>query len=313
MTRTAIGLAALALGLASMLAALPAHAQPARVFVSGSGNDSNPCTVAAPCRSFQQAFNSVAAGGEIDVLDTAGYGPLDITHAVSIQGHGMGSISGPNNANAITVNAGYSDTILLNGLLLDGSGNGLDGVDVITAGSVQILDCVIRHFAAYGIDFEPAYATLFAVSNTITSDNGIVGIVIEPQPGGDNSSISLDKITATGNGITFGNGFPLFTGLGLYIAIAAVMVSESNLSNNGNGVFIAGGALMAKNNVMSNNSAGFGLATTDSIVWLTKNAISGNSVGVSITGGTANSYGDNDISGNISTDVSGTLTPVMTQ
>src|SRR5215471_2586593 len=64
-----------------------AQAQPARVFVAAQGNDANPCTFALPCRTFQRAHNAVAAGGEIDVLDPAGYGAVTITKSISIQGH----------------------------------------------------------------------------------------------------------------------------------------------------------------------------------------------------------------------------------
>jgi hypothetical protein len=77
-TRTAFLLTLIVAAFASM----PAQAQ--RVFVSGLGLDSNPCTVTQPCRSFQHAHDTVAANGEIDVLDPAGYGPLTITHGISI-------------------------------------------------------------------------------------------------------------------------------------------------------------------------------------------------------------------------------------
>src|ERR1700751_3399507 len=75
-----------------------------RVFVAAQGSDSNPCTFAAPCRTFQHAHNSVVDNGEIDVLDPAGYGALTITHAISIQGHGFSGISAAS-GNAITINA----------------------------------------------------------------------------------------------------------------------------------------------------------------------------------------------------------------
>jgi len=67
----------------------PTQAQ-TRVFVAAQGLDSNPCTFAAPCRTFQHAHDVVAAAGEIDVLDPAGYGALTINKAISIQGHGFG-------------------------------------------------------------------------------------------------------------------------------------------------------------------------------------------------------------------------------
>src|SRR5262245_44227067 len=90
----------------------PAQAQPARVFVSAQGSDSNSCTFAAPCRTFQHAHDMVASGGEIDVLDPAGYGSVAIGKAISIQGHGFGGISAPSGT-AININANASDKINL--------------------------------------------------------------------------------------------------------------------------------------------------------------------------------------------------------
>src|SRR5215468_6245463 len=95
--------------------AAPAQAQ-SRVFVAAQGSDSNPCTFAQPCRTFQRAHNAVAAGGEIDVLDPAGYGTVTIGKAISIQGHGFAGISAPAGPFAITISAGASDRINLRGL-----------------------------------------------------------------------------------------------------------------------------------------------------------------------------------------------------
>src|SRR5690348_7701771 len=115
------------------------QAQPARVFVAGEGSDSNACTFSAPCRTFQHAHDSVAPGGEIDVLDPAGYGPVTITKAISIQGHGFSGISAPT-GNAIAINAGASDRINLRGLLIDGVGTGNSGISCVSVavGSLNI-------------------------------------------------------------------------------------------------------------------------------------------------------------------------------
>src|SRR5262245_64834593 len=82
----------------------PAQAQN-RVFVAAQGSDANPCSFALPCRTFQHAHDVVAVKGEIDVLDPAGYGALNITKSISIQGHGFAGISA-SSGNAITINAG---------------------------------------------------------------------------------------------------------------------------------------------------------------------------------------------------------------
>src|SRR6202167_1642307 len=74
----------LAAVLACSLPATPALAQRDRVFVASYGSDSNPCTFGSPCKTFQNAVNVVAVGGEVTAIDSAGFGPISISHAVTI-------------------------------------------------------------------------------------------------------------------------------------------------------------------------------------------------------------------------------------
>src|SRR5690349_9687173 len=92
MNRIAVVIA-MGLALAGTLPVAPAQAQSNRTFVSGRGFDSNPCSLAAPCRTFQRAHDQTNAGGEIDVLDPGGYGAVTITKAISIQAHGFAGIT----------------------------------------------------------------------------------------------------------------------------------------------------------------------------------------------------------------------------
>src|SRR5215813_5924406 len=141
----------LRVALAAMLSiafnATTASAQPTRVFVAAQGSDGNACTFTAPCRTFQKAHDTVAAGGEIDVLDPAGYGTVVISKAISIQGHGYAGIATLNNDTAITVNAGIGDEVNLRGLLIDGAGGGYYAVDFQVGSSLNIQDCLMRNFA----------------------------------------------------------------------------------------------------------------------------------------------------------------------
>src|SRR5262245_31845537 len=143
MRRTALWTIAIALLCAFQTA--PAQAQ-SRVFVAAQGSDTNPCTFALPCRTFQHAHDVVAANGEIDVLDPAGYGAVVINKAISIQGHGFAGISAPSNATAITISAGASDRINLRGLLLDGVGTGSNGIVLNSGLMLNVQDSVIRGF-----------------------------------------------------------------------------------------------------------------------------------------------------------------------
>jgi len=115
-----IGLAA---SLVAILPAVSAHAQSPRTFVSAAGNDSNPCSFAAPCRHFQAAVNATSAGGEVDALDPAGYGPIVISQAVTIEGQGWSYIAPPAGGNGITINA-VSGNVVIHGVSLNGAGIG---------------------------------------------------------------------------------------------------------------------------------------------------------------------------------------------
>src|SRR5262245_20913302 len=173
-------LAVLAAAAALVLGAVPARAQQAaRVFVAAQGSDTNPCTFALPCRSLQRAHDAVAAKGEIDVLDPAGYGSLIISKAISIQGHGFAGVAQQQGfAAAITISAGASDKINLRGLLLDGLGTGIYGIFLNqSAASLNIQQCVIRHFGQ-GVVWNPAVSSRLAVSHTSIADNDL-GLVVD--------------------------------------------------------------------------------------------------------------------------------------
>src|SRR6266480_4095502 len=163
--------------------ACPAGAAPTRVFVGAQGSDGNPCTFAQPCRTFQHAHDVVAADGEIDVLDPAGYGALTITKAISIQGHGFSGVSAPGGV-AITINAGASDTVSLRGLLIEGVGTGGNGIVFNSGAVVHVQDSVIRKFTGDGILMVGNLAAntriTFTLTNTIVADNSANGIYIQP-------------------------------------------------------------------------------------------------------------------------------------
>src|SRR5690349_4044942 len=114
--------------LVAMLAAGGAYAQANRTFVSGSGSDANPCSLGAPCRSFAQAITQTNAGGEITVLDTAGYGAVTIDKSVSIVNDGVGEAGVTvTSGNAVTVSTGANDVVNLRGLTLVGGGGAQNG------------------------------------------------------------------------------------------------------------------------------------------------------------------------------------------
>src|SRR5260370_31306529 len=109
-TSNLLALGLLALGLTSM-----ANAQATRTWVSGTGDDANPCSRTAACKTFAGAISKTAVNGEIDTLDPAGFGAVTITKSITIKARGAGALGGivTNAANAITVNAGVNDRVRL--------------------------------------------------------------------------------------------------------------------------------------------------------------------------------------------------------
>src|SRR6516165_9863844 len=149
--RARIPFALLAATLASSLFSVSAHAR-ARVFVASYGNDANPCTFGSPCKTFQQAVNVVDPGGEVTAIDSAGFGPISITKAVTITSPdgveaGIVPVAG---GNAITIHAGSTDAIVLHGLTLNGSGVGANGIVFNSGASLSIADCAVRNMTGNG-------------------------------------------------------------------------------------------------------------------------------------------------------------------
>ena len=119
--RTQLPSALLATALACTYFAAPAQAQAPRTFVSAAGTDNSTCSFAAPCRHFQAAVNATSAGGEVDALDPAGYGPITISQGITIEGQGWSYIAPPANSSAITINA-VSGNVYIHGVSLNGVG-----------------------------------------------------------------------------------------------------------------------------------------------------------------------------------------------
>src|SRR5262249_13958764 len=116
-----------------------------------------------------------AAGGEIDVLDPAGYGIVTISKAISIQGHGFAGIGLASGTTGITINGGVNDAVNLTGLLIEGAGVGIDGIRFNSGKSLTVESCIVRNLTGYGAAFVPTGSSRLAVSSTLfaNSDYGI--------------------------------------------------------------------------------------------------------------------------------------------
>jgi hypothetical protein len=307
---TRIGLLAIAL-LCTFQPVRSLAQAPSRVFVAAQGSDGNPCSFVAPCRTFQHAHGVVAAGGEIDVLDPAGYGAVAITKAISIQGHGFSGISVGSGATAITVNVGATDVVNLSGLLIEGTGVGGTGVAFVAGKFLTIQDCLIRNLTSHGIAFTPAVSASRAtlnVSNTIVANNGGHGILVLATGNGFVNA-AFDRVQVIGNGIpASGNDGILIDSASLTSGNVRAVVTESVANRNNNVGFGVVGTLSAPaalsvfhsvsafNNTALESDGNSALrvaqttATGNTSGWLTQTAF-----GVM---GQILSYGDNYVRGN---------------
>jgi hypothetical protein len=277
----------------------PARAQANRTFVSGHGADTNACSLAAPCRSFAQAITQTNAGGEITILDPAGYGSVTITKSISIVNDGVGEagVTVTSATDAIDISIGTSDVVNLRGLTLVGSGSGLRGIQFNNLGALNIQNCVIRGFAV-GLALSPAGTAAFNVSDTIVSGIGLYAISLVTSGTGTVTG-AFNRVQAIGSGIA---GFIINGG----DSTGAVNVTIANSAATNNDVGIQtesfnGEALtqvMVSNSVVSNNNTGVEDAGANSTTYLAKNTIAGNGVAFNVNTGSLFSFGDNYIRGN---------------
>jgi hypothetical protein len=164
-----------------VLSATMMFAQASRTWVSGVGDDANPCSRTAPCKTFAGAISKTAAGGEIDALDPGGYGALTITKAITLDGGG-GQVASVLVAgtNGIVVAAGANDVVILRNLRINGivgSGNGgINGVRFLSGKDLNVEDCYIFGFTTNGLDIalnQATQATVHVLRSVFKQNNGV--------------------------------------------------------------------------------------------------------------------------------------------
>jgi hypothetical protein len=295
----------IATSLVLLAQAAPAHSQASRTWVSGVGDDANPCSRTAPCKTFAGAISKTALNGEINCLDPGGFGAVTITKSITIDCHEVfASIlnSGTNGVNIPFDSFNAADvrkTVRLRNINFNGVDTGVIGIRitggaVIAAGVVVIDDCLIDgNFAgsAHGISDERRGGGELYINNTTIRNVGSKGITIDPGAGtvaGQRIDVALDgvRVQNSGFGMTFGNNVrvminrSVFSGNSIGIASSTGLaaaegnISNSVISNNGTGVFNAGGTLTIR---LHNNDISFnGTAISGVTFGHNSNRIQGN-------------------------------------
>jgi len=225
-----------------ILAALTAStvsAQATRTWVSGVGDDANPCSRTAPCKTFAGAISKTAPAGEINTLDPGGFGAVTITKSITIRSDHIEAGVLVSGTNGIVINAGPNDRVVLEGLDIEGLGTGLNGVNVLSGKEVYIIRCSIRHFTQNGVNMASSTSGGHAFINDsfITFNAGGVNVAGTANIGSiTNSSILSNTsfaVQANGASNIVGvqssvlNNSP--TGISLLNGGTAVSVGPSNL------------------------------------------------------------------------------------
>jgi len=239
-----------ALAILAALFASTASAQATRTWVSGVGDDANPCSRTAPCKTFAGAISKTMAGGEINCLDPGGFGAVTITKSIAIicqTGTAGVLVSG---VNGIVVSAASTDVIYLQGLDFEGLGTGLDGVKVIQAARVTVKDCIIRGFTGAGVHVIPNSTNLTYVTDTILDQN-VSGVAISSSnSGGAQAAATIDHVSIEGAG-PGNNGFGVKVDGANGVAVlnnSTVIRSQTGLSaTNGAAIFSFGNNRVVQN------------------------------------------------------------------
>ncbi|HEX8268089.1 MAG TPA: right-handed parallel beta-helix repeat-containing protein [Pyrinomonadaceae bacterium] len=276
-----------------------AQAQATRTWVSGVGDDVNPCSRTAPCKTFSGAISKTAKGGQISILDPGGFGALTITKSITVDGAGIIGSALNSAVSGFTINitdpADTDATVILRNLQVDGAGvtRGVNGIRVIAAKTVVIENVTVLNQSNRAITDERTTAgagNLF-VTNFSSYNIGQTHIVINPGVGATvNAAITNVRLErSTGNS-------------GLAVSRSAnVLIRDSVISGNaGSGIFVEEAAgsvdVNVENCTITNNATGVNVFSGSPIVRLSNTMVTGNTTGLS--GINIFSFGNNRIAGN---------------
>ncbi len=285
-----------------------AQAQATRTWVSGVGDDANPCSRTAPCKTFAGAISKTAAGGEISVLDPGGFGAVTITKSIII--NGTGTLAGilAAGTNGVVINAAATDTVVLRNISIVGAGTGINGIRLLSAANLHVEGVDITGFTGKGISIETSVSTQLLIKDSIIRNNrggSGGGILIMPTATGKVTG-TLDNVRSQQN--TFG----------LRVEDRGnITVARSDLSNNdNNGALAQSTAAPAVINIESStlsnnrnatlNSSGTQSFGAQGIVRLSNVDVFNNDIGLNLAGGSVVSFGNNRVTQNTTNGVPST-------
>lgn len=275
-----------------------AQAQATRTWVSGVGDDVNPCSRTAPCKTFAGAISKTAKDGEISVLDPGGFGTVTITKSITLNGthgSGYGSVLAAGAPTGVLINItdvnDIRKVVRLRSLDINGASTGTNGVRILAANRVYIEDCAIDGFTNNGVtDVRTVANVQLFISDTNIRNSAQSNVTIVPT-GAGSVQATLDNVRMEGSSANSG-----------YAQSGNVQATLRNCVATGNsqfGVFADGtnGQLNVVGCVISHNATGISV-TSPAVVRLSGSTIENNTSTSMTNPGQVQSAGDNIISGN---------------
>ena len=261
-----------------------AQAQATRTWVSGVGDDANPCSRTAPCKTFAGAISKTFTNGIIDCIDSGAFGAVTITKSITIDCHEQFAGVLASGTNGIIVNIAVSAndplrTVHLRNLRIDGTGasgtvgtrTGLNGIRILQGSAVYIEDVIVQNFTQSAVAIVPTSSMNVRIRDSVLSE-------------------------AAGDGLLVNSAASQFV---------RVTLDDVHLNGNGTGIRVIrpapGTSVVTLNHSFVETNVGAGIVSdgANAIVVLNDTVVSRNVDGlVSANAGRFFSYGNNSLSGN---------------
>jgi len=258
--------------------------------VSGVGDDVNPCSRTAPCKTFAGAISKTAAGGEIDTLDPGGWGAVTITKSITIDGGPTAGGILSSAGNGININAGANDVVIIRNVVILGLGTTARGISIIGAGRVRLENVEISGTTTACVSLGSSGTTLTIIKSIFrecgTSGQGLAAGGVPAQ-----QTVDVDGLVVQNTS----------TGMSLGSNVSAVL---RNLTLNSNTLGVLADASSAPctvsihNSLISHNTIGVQTGGGSPTIRLDNNIITVNNTGLQLGGGTIVSFNNNVISFN---------------
>ena len=276
-----------------------AQAQATRTWVSGVGDDVNPCSRTAPCKTYAGAISKTATNGIISTLDPGGFGAVTITKSITIDGSEQiaGILAAGTTGVIINAAAGI---VKLRGLEITGVLTGIDGIRILAASEVTIENCRIHSFTNDGIKVANTTGTTNVAIRGADISNSLRGVEVIPTAGSvalvsifdsaisTNTNSGVDLVSANSSLAVFKSALTHNFGSGVQVqnSTSTAFVENSLVAYNGTGITSGSGAVvrLGHNAVVGN---GNGIAGAGTVVGFTSNMVVGNGGGNTLSSSVA--------------------------